>query len=108
MAAITVEGQEGETQQQHVEQLRQEFHEAEVEEAMGKVTTTMQPVQIKGKPCVGPTTSCEVEIEGTTVEALVDTDLPVTIASLDFLMETLGKWRLPNQTPQEWEKGVKA
>ena len=61
------------------------------EEAMGRVITTMRVLKSQGKSYIGPTLTVGVEIEGTMVDALVDTGSPVTIVSLDFLLEALGK-----------------
>ena len=42
-----------------------------------------------------------------TFNALVDTGSPITIVSLDCLLDVLVKLRTPNQTLEEWKQGVK-
>ena len=107
VAALTTVHESGETPQQCIERLRRELHEAEVAEALERVTTTMRVLKSPGKTNIGPAVSASMEVEGAMVNALVDTGSPVTIASLDFLLGALGKQRLPSQTPQEWEQGIK-
>ena len=58
-------------------------------------------------PVLGPTVSVEVLQEGQMVNALVDTGSPITIASIDCLLDVFEKLRTPNQTLEEWQQEVK-
>ena len=94
-----------------VEELRRQLQVAEVEEALTAVTATLhgiRPHQGGDKAALGPTIVGEVELEGTPVQALIDTGSPVTIASLEWLFGALAKQRPTNQAPEAWEKEVRA
>ena len=94
-----------------VEELRRQLQVAEVEEALTAVTATLhgiRPHQGGDKAVLGPTVVGEVELEGTPVQALIDTGSPVTIASLEWLLGALAKQRPTNQVPEAWEKEVRA
>ena len=58
-------------------------------------------------PVLGPAVSVEVLLEGQMVNALVDTGSPITIASIDCLLDVFEKLRTPNQTLEEWQQEVK-
>ena len=49
-----------------------------------------------------------MKFEGRPVQALLDTGSPVTIVSLEFLLQTLAKQRPASQTVAEWQVAVKA
>ena len=59
------------------------------------------------QPILGPTITAEVVIEGVSVSALLDTGSPVSIISLEFIVNVLAKQRTQDQTPQEWRASVK-
>ena len=48
----------------------------------------------------------EVSLEGQPVKALVDTGSPVTIVSVDCLLDVLAKNRKTDQTKEEWRGEV--
>ena len=48
----------------------------------------------------------DVELEGTSTKALIDTGSPVTIVSLKFLVNALAKQRPPHQSPSNWRAEV--
>lgn len=56
---------------------------------------------------LGPTPTVEVLFEGVPTRALLDTGSPVTIVSLNFVLQALAKQRKESQTPAEWEQEVK-
>ena len=58
-----------------------------IREALEKVTATMYSISSKGGSELGPVLTAEVLLEGEAVEALLDTGSPVTIVSLEFLVQ---------------------
>ena len=96
---------------QRIAELRRQLQEAEVEETMAEVVAMMhvlQPGEQQNRVPLGPTLTAEVKIEGRPVQALLDTGSPVTIVSLEFLLETLAKQRPASQTVAELQVAVKA
>ena len=59
-------------------------------------------------PWCPPSLAIDVELEGVAVQTLVDTGSPVTIASLDWLLEALAKHRPASQTLEAWKEEVRA
>ena len=47
-----------------------------------------------------------LQIEGVSVEALVDTGAPVSIVNLKFLLVALAKNKNQEQSPEEWREEV--
>ena len=96
---------------QRIAELRRQLQEAEVEETMAEVVAMMhvlQPGEQENRVPLGPTLTAEVKFEGRPVQALLDTGSPVTIVSLEFLLQTLAKQRPASQTVAEWQVAVKA
>lgn len=117
VAAIEVdEGTKGtddgvQKKRSRVLELRHQLQVAEVEEALSEVKTTLhgiRPPESMEGAVLGPTITAEVELEGEPVKALIDTGSPVTIVSLEWLLHALAKQRPPGQSPDEWEREVKA
>ena len=95
--------------QQRVALLRRELQEAELQEALALATPTthvVEPIGETSDPVLGPTVYVDVFLEGQPVRALVDTEPPVTIASIDCILNVLEKLREPKQTIQEWKHEV--
>ena len=93
-----------------VVELRRQVQEAEMEESLEKATATMhviQPAEKQNESQLGPTLTAEVVFEGNPVRAFLDTGSPVTIVSLDFLLQSLAKQRPDGQTPTEWKEAVR-
>ena len=80
---------------EQVLKLRQDLQAAELQEALVRKRTSICVVQPlkeeedRGEPTLGPTIQATVKIEGNTVEALVDTGSPITIASIGHSGEAL-------------------
>ena len=55
---------------------------------------------------LGPVLTSILEVEGEPVEALLDTGPPVTIISLEWLLQLLAKQRRKDQSPNEWKAEV--
>ena len=93
--------------QQKVEDLRQQLREAEVEEALQKMSATMHGVtsDSENQKCIdlGSVVYAEVKFEGRPVQALIDTGSPATIVSLEFALQALADQRRPDQSPSDWE-----
>ena len=109
--AVPVEPNQTSPSQSHVEDLRRQLQEAEVGEALAEVRTTLhgiRPPQGTDKAVLGPTITREIELEGNTVQALLDTGSPVTIASLEWLLQALAKKCPSTQGVDAWEEEVKA
>ena len=105
---LTGQDQEEELNQAQlkVEQLRKELQSAELQKSLVTKTATMHVLKPKGEaqgPVLGPAVSVEVLLEGQMVNALVDTGSPITIASIDCLLDVFEKLRTPNQTLEEWQ-----
>ena len=86
--------------QERVEQLQQELQKAELEAslvtAMAMTTTNIlssnpDPVaSCEGiEPSVGPTLTAEVRVKGRSATALIDEGSPVSLISIDFLLQAL-------------------
>ena len=96
---------------QRIAELRRQLQEAEVEETMAEVVAMMhvlQPGEQENRVPLGPTLTAEMKFEGRPVQALLDTGSPVTIVSLEFLLQTLAKQWPSSQTVAEWQVAVKA
>ena len=59
---------------------------------------------VSGK--LGPVLTSIVEVEGEPVEALLDTGSPVTIISLEWLLQLLAKQHHKDQSPNEWKAEI--
>ena len=92
-----------------VEDLRQRLHDAEVREALNDVTATMHGIQ-SGQSSrgtnLGPIPTATVVVEGEEVLALLDTGSPVTILSLEYLLQLLARKRSSDTTPAQWRAMV--
>lgn len=103
---MALDDRPGEPQNQRVEELHLKLREAEVEEAMKKLSATMHRVTPDSEQCesvvLGPIPYTEVEFEGRSVKALIDTGSPVTIVSLEFSLRALANQRQPSQPSAEW------
>ena len=55
---------------------------------------------------LGPVLTSTVKVEGEPVEALLDTGSPVTIVSLEWLLQLLARQRRKGQSPNEWKAEV--
>ena len=67
---------------------------------------------ITGESCgteveLGPVPTAEVMLEGEPVVALLDTGSPVTLVSLEFLLQVLARRKPCEQTPEEWKQEVR-
>ena len=81
-----------------------------VEKALLEARATLHGIRPAEKVMgvkLGPCVTTELEFEGCKVEALLDTGSPVTIVSLEFLIEALWKQKTPNLSLEEWEEMVK-
>ena len=93
---------------------RQDLQTAELQEALVRKTTSICVVQPlkeeedRGEPSLGLTIQATVQIKGSTVEALVDTGSPITIALIECLLDILEKHCPSEQSPPEWMKQTKA
>ena len=104
--------------QDRVTRLREELHAAEVEESLAKAVNTANV--IRGDPSsvmegdgvdklsLGPVLVAELNLEGQTVKALIDTGSPVSIISIKFLLQVLGAAKVKNEDKEEWMKAVRA
>ena len=89
--------------------LRKELQAAEAKSALLGKTATMHVLAAEGKPegpTLGPTVLTNVLLEGHPVKALVDTESPITIVSIDCLLDILAKNRTDGQTVQDWKEWV--
>ena len=99
-----------------VQELKQELQIAELEEALETIKGTLHhvtPTKLHVDPRhlkheLGPTPTATVLLEGVPVEALLDTGSPVSIVSLEKLLDALARTRPPGQTPEEWKKEMQS
>ena len=80
--------------QEKVARLRKELQSVELEEALASKTATSHVLKPEGEangPILGPAISVEVLLEGHPVMALVDTGSPITIVSINCLLDILAK-----------------
>lgn len=95
--------------QKKVSQLCQELHSAELLESLVLQTATIHILRPQGEangPVLGSIISVEVILEEHPVKALLDTGSPVTIASIECVLDTLAKQRAPKQSVEEWKQEV--
>ena len=81
---------------QKVVKLHQNLQAAELQEAVVKKATSIcviHPKEVNNQdgPHLGPIVMTHVVIEGSTVEALMDTGSPIKIASVECLLDILEK-----------------
>ena len=62
--------------------------------------------QASGSSQLGSTLMADVELKGSQTKALLDTRSPVTIVSLQFLLDALAKQRPESQSPEDWKAAV--
>ena len=92
------------TSSTRVEELRHALAEVELEDEIATTyTCRLEPDNDEGGATVlGPTPTVDLTIEGVPVRAMIGTGSPVTVVSLEFLLEILAK-----QQPAEQSKRVK-
>ena len=94
---------------ERVAEIRRQLEEAELQEALTRRSATMHGIQSEGASGIaqlGPTPMADVELEGSQTRALLDTGSPVTIVSLQFLLDALAKQRPEGQSPENWIAAV--
>ena len=92
-----------------VTELRQKLHEAELAASVNSTAAVIRNVTESNQtPAskLGPTITTEVEVNGISTEALVDTGSPVTIISLDFAMIVMAKERNQFTNVKEWQEAT--
>ena len=83
----------------------------EIDCTLERVATTLHGFTAQGSPSsfpIGPTLQAQVELEGVTVTALLDTGSPVTIASFEFVLRALAAKRPSSQTKEDWKAEMKS
>ena len=81
----------------------------EIQAALDQKTATMhvlQPYKKGAGPTLGPAVSVEPKLEGQPVKALEDTGSPITIVSVDCMLDVLAKNRRSGQAKEEWREEV--
>ena len=83
--------------------------EAELCKAIDRKSATLRTTVVRDSkgPRIGPPIRTVVTVEGADVDALVDSESPVTIVSLALLLQVLASNKAPGQTPEEWTVEVK-
>ena len=94
---------------ERITELCEALRKAEIDESLKQSSTMINVLSsIEGnKNEVGPTLTAEVEVEGKTVKALLDTGSPVTILSVDLLFNHWAQHKKAEQTVEEWKEEVK-
>ena len=89
--------------------MRKQLQLAEVEESLVAATNEAtlcgisSTTDTKGYTELGPSITADVELEGIPIKALLDTGSPVTIVSLEFIIEALLKKCPQRQTIEDWK-----
>jgi hypothetical protein len=86
------------------------WQEEVIDKELEEVFVTLHGVNItkqEGNVTLGETPVTDLDVEGTTVKALVDTGSPVSIVSSKFLFQALAKNRNCKHSCDEWTKEVK-
>jgi len=86
-----------------------ESSDVDIGEDINKVIVTMHGVtstDVLDNVKLGPVLTSTVKVEGEPVEALLDTGSPVTIVSLEWLLQLLARQRRKGQSPNEWKAEV--
>ena len=94
---------------ERIAELHRQLQEAELNEALTKASATMHVIRSTGtskSAQLGPTPTANVELEGSVTKALLDTGSPVTIVSLQFLLEALARQRPKSQSAEDWRAAV--
>ena len=91
-------------------ELREKLKQTEVQDAMDKACATLHHLeagQIVSGVRLGPTLKTQVLLEGEETTALLDTGSPVTIVSLEHLLQIFARNHEPGTTPEQWRRKVK-
>ena len=91
------------------EKINHESNDTDIGEDINKVVVTMHGVtstDVLGDVKLGSVLTSTVKVEGEPVEALLDTGSPVTIISLEWLLQVLARQRCKGQNPDEWKAEV--
>ena len=80
-----------------------------VQDAISQTVARMHGIEAgpTDQPPLGPIPTSEIEVEGLTTRALLDTGSPVSIISLDFFLRAASTKKAPDQSPAEWGKEVR-
>ena len=90
--------------------LANEWQDRVIEGELKQVMATLHGVSLSQSPkgvALGATPVVQLEIEGDTVDALVDTGSPVSIISTKFLFHTLARNKKSDQTGSDWAEEVR-
>ena len=72
---------------------------------LDEIIATMHGISsdnVMGQVHLGPILTALIEVEGETIEALLDTGSPVTIIRLETLLQLLAKIQCSSETLAEW------
>ena len=81
-----------------------------IEKELEEIVVALHGVQIThDNPFagLGNTPTAELDVEGSKIEALIDTRSPVSIISSKCLLNALSQTKNPEQTPEDWAAEVK-
>ena len=87
---------------QEIEILREKLRQAELDAAIESLNAVKAVIPADKGSRLGPTVYATVALEGISVEALIDTGSPATIASLEFVWKVLKSNRPKEQTDAQW------
>ena len=85
-----------------IEILREKLRQAELDATIGSSGMVKTAIPADKGSRLGPTVYDTVAVEGISVEALIDTGSPATIASLEFVLKVLKSNRPKEQTDAQW------
>ena len=90
-----------------IEILREKLRQAELDAAIGSSGMVKTVIPADKGSRLGPTVYDTVAVEGISVEALIDTGSPATIASLEFVLKVLKSNRPKEQTDAQWKESTR-
>ena len=76
-------------------------------ESVGATLHSLSSSHFDPSSSLGPTLTSKVILEDVSVDALLDTGSPVTIASLNFIVKALAARKPASQTKEEWKADVR-
>ena len=88
-------------------------HTAEMESALDQVSATMhgltpaETADTADSVRLGPTLTSKVEVEGASMDALLDSGSPVTIVSLGFVLKVFAEKKPNEHTKDQWKAEVR-
>ena len=90
-----------------IEELRRKLQDLEAKVALRAKTNTLHSVAADCQDSqLGPSVFAEVQVNGVSTKALIDTGSPATIISLDFVLDIFAEQRDRRESPEQWRQNT--